>query len=34
MSDEHLQLDDLVYSYPDQHDPNIQTIISSKQEFR
>lgn len=34
MSDEHLQLDDLVYSYPDQYDPNIQTIISSKQEFR
>ncbi len=28
-----LQLGDLVYSYPDQDDPNIQTLITAKREF-
>jgi len=31
--DRKLQLEDLVYSYPDIGDPNFQTKISSKQEF-
>jgi superfamily II DNA or RNA helicase len=29
-----IQLDDLVYEYPDVTDPRFQTLISSKQEFR
>ncbi len=34
MSTERVELDSLVPSYPDQHDPAIQTIIGSKAEFR
>ena len=30
----HVQLDDLVYTYPEQQQPGFQTIISSKEEFR
>ena len=28
-----LHLDNLLFSYPDQNNPNIQSIITSKQEF-
>ena len=28
-----LQLDDFVYSYPDQDDPDFQTLITAKNEF-
>lgn len=29
-----LQLEDLVYTYPDQNEPGFQTLISAKEEFR
>ena len=31
---ENMELEDLVYTYPDYYDENIQTLITSKEEFR
>lgn len=31
---ENIELEDLVYTYPKYNDPNIQTLITSKEEFR
>ena len=30
----HVQLDDLVYTYPEQQEPGFQTLISAKEEYR
>ena len=34
LSMNHIELEDLVYTYPEQQQPGFQTLISAKEEFR